>query len=125
MVDRCWARLGANVEENTDVGLENRSEGVKEPTMGVDLLLVLFFEAEDDLDRNDAFLGTFYLHRGRDGYLGGRGEITMGREQKRIRTLSGILVYMGCDWFSVDNILGPVSYWMMNNATRLTLAIPS
>ena len=50
MIDRCRARHSAHVEENADVGLQNGSKSVEEPTVGVYLLLTLFFEAEDDLD---------------------------------------------------------------------------
>ena len=67
MVYRRWPRHCSNIEEHTDVGLEDRSEGVEEPSMGVDFLLVLLFETEDDLDGDDAFLGSFDLHRGRHG----------------------------------------------------------
>ena len=40
MVDRVGARHSADVEEDADVGLENGAEGVEEPSMRVDLLLV-------------------------------------------------------------------------------------
>jgi hypothetical protein len=38
--------------------------------MGIDLFLVFFLEAEDDLDGNDALFGSFDSHRGVDGNWG-------------------------------------------------------
>lgn len=66
MIDRRRAGHGADVEEDADVGLEDGSEGVEEPAVGVDLLLVFLFEAEDDLDGDDAFFGAFDFVGGRD-----------------------------------------------------------
>ncbi|RUS16119.1 hypothetical protein BC938DRAFT_476698 [Jimgerdemannia flammicorona] len=43
VINGSTARAGADVEEDADVRLENRAEGVKEPAVGVDLLLILFF----------------------------------------------------------------------------------
>jgi hypothetical protein len=49
----------ADVEEDTDVGLEDGAKCVEEPAMGVDLFLVLLFEAEYELDGDDSAFGAF------------------------------------------------------------------
>ena len=67
MVDRGRTRHRADIEEYADVGLEDGTKGVEEPAMRVDFLLVLFFEAEDDLDGDDASLRTLDLHGGSHG----------------------------------------------------------
>jgi hypothetical protein len=41
MVNQSGTGLGTNDKKDADVGLENRTKGVEEPTMGVDLLLIL------------------------------------------------------------------------------------
>jgi hypothetical protein len=61
MVNRSGSGLGTNVKKDADVGLENGTKGVEEPTMGVDLLLILLFEAKHDLHRNDTLLRALYL----------------------------------------------------------------
>ena len=63
MVDRGGAGHHTDVEQNTYVGLQYLTEGVEEPAMRVDFLLLLLFEAEEDLDRDDAVLGAFDFHR--------------------------------------------------------------
>jgi hypothetical protein len=67
MINRGRAGLGTNVKKDADVGLENGTEGVEEPTMGVDLLLILLFKAKHDLHRNDTLLRALYLVGWRDG----------------------------------------------------------
>lgn len=62
MVDRGWAWHGAHIEENTDVWLEDGAEGIEEPPMRVNLLLILLFEAEYDLHGNDTLLRPFDFH---------------------------------------------------------------
>lgn len=106
---------GADVEEDADVGLEDGPEGVEEPAVGVYLFLVFFFEAEDDLDGDDAFFGAF------DFVGGGYGDYTTtphhapssasrwkGKgegEGKRGRTLRRILIYMRRNRLPINNIL--------------------
>jgi hypothetical protein len=55
VVDRRRAGHGPHVKQHADVGFEHGPEGVEEPAVRVDLLLVLFFQAEDNLDRADVF----------------------------------------------------------------------
>ena|ERR1700722_14226254 len=50
MIYGCGARHSPNIEENADVRLENGAKSVEEPSVRVDLLLILLFEAEYDLD---------------------------------------------------------------------------
>lgn len=50
IVDGGTSRLGSDVEENADIGFDERPKGIEEPAMGIKLLLVLFFEAEEDLN---------------------------------------------------------------------------
>jgi hypothetical protein len=69
MVDGGGAGHGANVEQDTDVGLEDWAKGVEEPPMRVDFFLVFFFEAEDDLDRNNAAFVAFQFKSGSYGDL--------------------------------------------------------
>ena len=67
MVYRRRARHGTHIKEDADVGLEDGAKGVEEPSMRVDLLLVLFFETKDDLNRYDAFFCAFDFETGVDG----------------------------------------------------------
>ena len=58
MVEGFAAGTGAAVEEDADVGLEDGAEGLEEPAMGVDFLLILLFETEDHLTWHDALFGA-------------------------------------------------------------------
>lgn len=87
MIDRRRTRFRAYIEQDTDIGLEDGAEGIEEPTMGVDLLLVFFFETKDDLDGDYTTRGIFDFHRRCYGYLG------------------GIFVDVCCDWFIVNLVL--------------------
>lgn len=49
------SRFGSYIEEDTDVRLKYGSEGVEEPSMGVYFFLVLFFEAEYELEGDYSF----------------------------------------------------------------------
>ena len=62
MVDGIGAGHRTDVEQNTYVGLQYWTEGVEELAMRVDFLLVFLFEAQEDLDRDDALLGAFDFH---------------------------------------------------------------
>jgi len=53
-VNRCSCGLGAYVQKNANVGLDERSKSIEEPAVRVEFLLVLLFKAEDDLDGNAA-----------------------------------------------------------------------
>ena len=81
MINRAGARHGTDIEENANVRLENRAKRVEEPAMGVDLLLVLFLQTEDDLHGNNTFLRAFDLVRwGNGDCRGGKadGESSIG-----------------------------------------------
>ena len=56
VVDRGRARSCANVQKDANIRLENRSKGIEEPAMRVDLLLILLLETEDNLHRDDSLL---------------------------------------------------------------------
>ena len=58
MVEGFAAGTGTAVEEDADVGLEDGAKGLEEPAMGVDFLLIFFFETEYHLTRHDAFFGA-------------------------------------------------------------------
>ena len=61
MVNRARTRHRTDVKQDANVGLENGTKSVKEPSMGIDLLLVFLFEAKDYLHRHNAFLRAFDL----------------------------------------------------------------
>ena len=71
VVYRHWTRHSTYIEQNTKVGLEDGAESVEEPSMRVDLLLVLLFKAKDDLDGYSAFFCAFDFEAGVDGDWGG------------------------------------------------------
>jgi len=52
VINRSGPGHSSNVNENANIGLEDRTEGVEEPPMGVDLFLVLLLETEKDLYRD-------------------------------------------------------------------------
>ena len=41
--------LGSDIEQNAHVGLDKRAKRVEEPSVTIELLLVLLLQAEDDL----------------------------------------------------------------------------
>jgi len=45
-------------------------KSIEEPSMGVYFLLVILFHEEDDLGRDDAFVGVFKVHVGVDADCG-------------------------------------------------------
>ncbi len=65
MVYGCGAGHGANVEQDTDIGLEDGAKGVEEPLVRVDFF---FFEAEDE-DWDDAAFVAFQFKSGSYGDL--------------------------------------------------------
>jgi hypothetical protein len=88
VVDRVVARLGTRVDEHADVGLQHATKGLEEPTMGVDLLLVLLLQAEE------------HLH----GLLLGNqlDDVVLDHHAD----LSGVFVNVGRDVLAVDLLLG-------------------
>jgi hypothetical protein len=83
MVDGGGTGHGANVEQDTDVGLEDGAKGVEEPPMRVDFFLVFFFKAEDDLDRDDAAFDTFQF---KSGIYLDLGKTEMRKEKRQRKT---------------------------------------
>ena len=67
MINGARTGHGTNVKKDADVGLENGTKGVEEPTMRIDLFLVNLFQAKDDLHRDNTLLGAFNLVRWSDG----------------------------------------------------------
>ena len=104
MVDRARAGPGADVQKDANVWLENRSKGIEEPAMRVDLLLILLFETEDNLHRYDSLLGALDLIRlGERDFFFSRFKIRLEYEIRE-RTLRGVLVYMRGNRFAVDDV---------------------
>lgn len=56
MINRSGSRHSSDIDKNANVGLEDRTEGVEEPAMRVDLFLVLLLQAEYNLHRDMATL---------------------------------------------------------------------
>ena len=52
-------RACADVKKDTDIWLEDLSKGVEEPSVGVDLFLVILFHQENDLRRDDSLVRVF------------------------------------------------------------------
>lgn len=57
MVNRGGSRHSPDVDKNANVGLEDGSEGVEEPTVRVDLFLILFLQTEQNLYGDMAAFG--------------------------------------------------------------------
>lgn len=68
------SRLGPRINQDTNLRLQHPSDPVEQPTVRVDLLLVLLLEHEDDLDRYQvvgiARVGLHELRLGIDRDLG-------------------------------------------------------
>ena len=69
--------FSTGVEQDTDFGVENAAKGVEEPSVGVDLLAVLLFQAEHHLHRRQS----------RRAIVNGANELLIGRN----RQLGGVL----------------------------------
>ena len=54
LVQRIATRASANIDQDGDVGVERLADGIVEPSVRVQLLLVLLFQNEDDLDWRNA-----------------------------------------------------------------------
>ena len=48
---RLGSRFGTGIQQDADLGVEDPTKGVEQPTMRVDLLAVLLLQAEDHLNR--------------------------------------------------------------------------
>ena len=49
LIDGCSGRFGTDIEQNAHVRLDQRAKRVEEPSVTIELLLVLLLQAEDDL----------------------------------------------------------------------------
>ncbi|KAI6748718.1 hypothetical protein HG531_007665 [Fusarium graminearum] len=88
MVNGASARSCTSIEKNTNVGVQDSAESVKEPSVRVDLLSVLLLQAEEHLDRLASVNKLYNIVL----------DLEMG--------LRGVLVNMGCDGLVVDVLLG-------------------
>lgn len=88
MVDRILSGFCSCIQKNADVGVQHATECLEEPTVRVDLFLVLFLQAEDHLHRDRAALQRDVLAFQFHGHL------------------SGVLVNVGCYVLAVDLLLG-------------------
>jgi hypothetical protein len=71
VIDRSRARLRAHIEEDTHVWIQAFCESVEEPSMRIDLLLIPFFQCEDDLNGHDTAFCTLVLQVRRESDLRG------------------------------------------------------
>ena len=69
MIDTRWTWHSTRIQENTNVWFENGTESIEEPSMGVNFFLIFFFEAENDLNRDDSSFGSFDFQVRIDGDL--------------------------------------------------------
>lgn len=69
MIDTRRAWHSTNIQENANVGLEDSTESIEEPSMGVDFFLIFFFETKDDLNGDNPFFCPFDFQIGIDGNL--------------------------------------------------------
>lgn len=98
MVDGSGAGHSSDIKKNTDVWLKDRTKSVEEPTMGINFLLILLLETEDNLNGTSTSLRTLKAEFWCDG------------------DLSGVLVYM-C---SLENRGGKESKTMTKNEVLTT-----
>lgn len=61
---------GTNIKQHANVGLQDGAKRVEEPSVRVDLLLILLLQTEDHLDRNQSAIRTFDLHGRRHRHCG-------------------------------------------------------
>lgn len=62
MINGRVTRASTDIDENTDMRVDKRAESLEKPTMRVDLLLVLFLQAEQDLARGNALVSSLKFH---------------------------------------------------------------
>lgn len=55
MIDGGAAGTSPSVDEDADIGVKNAPEGLEEPAMGVDFLLVTLLKTEDHLHGDSVF----------------------------------------------------------------------
>ena len=67
MVYRRRTGHSTDIEEDTDIRLENGAKCIEEPSMRVDFLLIFLFEAKDDLHGYGALFCAFDFEVGSDG----------------------------------------------------------
>lgn len=88
MVDGATTGLGTSIDEHADIGIQNATKGLEEPTMRVDLLLVLFLETEQHL--NGLLLGDELDDIVLDGHADlGRVLVNMRRDILSVNLLLG------------------------------------
>ena len=58
MIEGVSAWSSTAVEEDADIGLQDGTEGLEEPTVGIDFLLILFLKTKEHLARDNPFFGT-------------------------------------------------------------------
>lgn len=63
MVDAVFSRFCSRIDQYTNVGLQNFSKSLKEPSVGIDLLLILFLQAKQDLHWNTIFSARYHLDK--------------------------------------------------------------
>jgi hypothetical protein len=100
---RAWH--GAHIKQNAHVRLEDGAKRIEEPAMRVDLLLVLLFETENDLHRNNTLLMIFHLERWRDRDCGSSMKKNMRKKKKKKGlTLRSVFVNVGRDGLAIDDV---------------------
>ena len=104
MVNRSRAWLHASIKQYTDIRLEDRAEGVKEPLVGMYFHLTLCLEAEYYLRGDYPLRGPFNLQRWRNTNLSGLVNVYMDTREKT-RTLRSVFIDMTRHWFTVDGVL--------------------
>jgi hypothetical protein len=72
MINRAGTRNGADIEEDANVRMKDRSKCVEEPAMGIDIFLVLLLQTKDYLHGENSFLRAFDPARWGNGYCRGR-----------------------------------------------------
>jgi hypothetical protein len=87
IIDTASSGSGSSIDQHADIGLQNLSKRLEEPSVRIDLLLILLLEAEQDLDRCAALLDTDNPLLDLECHLG------------------GVLVDMCCHVFAVDLLL--------------------
>ena len=87
MVQRVAAGPCSDIQQDADVGVQGPTEGIEEPSMGVEFLQVILLQAKDHLAWYDSLLCAFEF------------------EIRVERNLGRVLVNVGGNWFLVDHVL--------------------
>lgn len=114
MVDTRISRLGSDIKKNTNIWIQAPRKSIKEPSMGIDLFLILLFECKDNLYGDDTafcafvskiwgyrYLSCVFVDLSNTSSLNVRTDIHI----KNFQLLYG-KSYMACDRFSIDDIFG-------------------